>query len=49
MEAQVLNAKAAPVEGAEQDLQEAQFSENEEEKTFSENDTIVSWLGNIQK
>jgi len=50
MEAQVLNAKAAPVEGAEQDLQEAQFSETEkEEKTFSENDTIVSWLGNIKK
>ena len=50
MEAQVLNAKAAPVEGAEQDLQEAQFSETEEEeKTFSENDTIVSWLGSIKK
>jgi len=47
MEAQVLNAKAAPVEGAEQDLQEAHFSETE--KTFSENDTIVSWLGNIKK
>ncbi len=45
-EAQILNAKAAPVEGAEQDLQEAQFSEKEEkEKTFSENDTLVSWLG----
>ena len=48
-EAQILNAKAAPVEGAEQDLQEAQFSEEEnkegEEKTFSENDTLVSWLG----
>lgn len=47
-EAQILNAKAAPVEGAEQDLQEAQFSdENEEgeERTFSENDTLVSWLG----
>ena len=50
MEAQVLNAKAAPVEGAEQDLQEAHFSEkSEEQKTFSENDTIVSWLGNIKK
>ena len=45
-EAQILNAKAAPVEGAAQDLQEAQFSEKkEEEKTFSENDTLVSWLG----
>ena len=48
MEAQVLNAKAAPVEGAEQDLQEAHFSETE--KTFSDNDdnTLVSWLGNIR-
>ena len=48
MEAQVLNAKAAPVEGAEQDLQEAQFSE----KTFSEeveNNTTVSWLRNNLK
>ena len=47
-EAQILNAKAAPAPGAEQDLQEAQFSdENEEgeERTFSENDTLVSWLG----
>ena len=49
MEAQVLNAKAAPIEGAEQDLQEAHFSKTAEEKTFSENDTIVSWLGSIKK
>jgi len=41
-EAQILNAKAAPTEEAEADLQEAQFSEKE--KTFSENDTLVSWL-----
>lgn len=48
-EAQILNAKAAPVEGAEQDLQEAQFSDcgddEDEERTFSETDTLVSWLG----
>jgi hypothetical protein len=44
-EAQILNAKAAPVDGAQQDLQEAQFSEKSEEKTFSESDTLVSWLG----
>ena len=46
-EAQILNAKAAPVDGAQQDLQEAQFSdsEDEEERTFSETDTLVSWLG----
>lgn len=43
-EAQILNAKAAPTEEAEADLQEAQFSETEKEKTFSENDTLVSWL-----
>lgn len=53
-EAQILNAKAAPVEGAEQDLQEAQFSdyyddEDEEERTFSESeDTLVSWLESKQ-
>lgn len=41
-EAQILNAKAAPAEEAEADLQEAQFSEKE--KTFSKNDTLVSWL-----
>ena len=46
-EAQIMNAKAAPVEGAQQDLQEAQFSDHddEEERTFSETDTLVSWLG----
>jgi hypothetical protein len=46
-EAQIMNAKAAPVEGAQQDLQEAQFSDyydDEEERTFSETDTLVSWL-----
>ena len=53
-EAQILNAKAAPVAGAEQDLQEAQFSdyyydEDEDEKTFSDTeDTLVSWLGSKQ-
>lgn len=54
-EAQILNAKAAPVAGAEQDLQEAQFSdyyedeEEGEERTFSDtDDTLVSWLGSKQ-
>ena len=41
--AQILEAKQAPAETQEADLQEAQFSEPEE-KTFSENDTLVSWL-----
>jgi hypothetical protein len=37
--AQILEAKQAPVESQEEDLQEAQFSE----KTFSDN-TAISWL-----
>ena len=42
--AQILEAKQAPVENQEEDLQEAQFSEKE--KTFSNtNDTLISWLG----
>ena len=46
-EAQILNAKSAPAENAEADLQEATFSENNEEaeeKTFSEDGTLMSWL-----
>ena len=40
--AQILSAKAAPVETGDQDIQEAQFSE----KTFSDKDTstLISWL-----
>ena len=46
-EATILNAKAAPVENQEQNLQEAQFSENE--KYFSNTeDTLVSWLSGTQ-
>lgn len=41
-EAQILNAKAAPAENQEQNLQEAQFSESE---TISQ-DTLLSWLEN---
>lgn len=38
---QIMEAKQAPAQGQEQDLQEAQFSE----KKFSDtNDTLVSWL-----
>lgn len=50
-EAAILNAKAAPVEGQEADLQEATFSEKEniEEKTFSGNDVLVSWLNGTQR
>ena len=44
-EATIMNAKAAPVENQEQNLQEAQFSEEESEKHFSDTeDTLVSWL-----
>jgi len=50
-EAAILNAKAAPVEGQEADLQEATFSEKEniEEKTFSNNNVLVSWLNGTQR
>lgn len=50
-EAAILNAKAAPVEGQEGDLQEATFSEKEniEEKAFSGNDVLVSWLNGTQR
>ena len=51
-EAAILNAKAAPVEGQEADLQEATFSEtdNTVEKTFSDNNnTLVSWLNGVKK
>jgi hypothetical protein len=50
-EAAILNAKAAPVEGQEADLQEATFSEKEniEEKTFSGNNVLVSWLNGTQR
>ena len=41
-EAAILNAKAAPVENAEEDLKEAQFSDFEEVK--EQNDTLLSWL-----
>lgn len=41
-EAAIMNAKAAPVENAEEDLKEAQFSEKND--TTIEN-TLLSWLG----
>lgn len=48
-EATILNAKAAPAETEQANLQEAQFSDTEEagtQKTFSNtnDDTLVSWL-----
>lgn len=50
-EAAILNAKAAPVEGQEADLQEATFSEKEniEEKTFSGDNVLVSWLNGTKR
>jgi hypothetical protein len=52
-EAQILNAKAAPSQEQMQNLQEAQFSDTEDntedEKFFSETeDTLVSWLTGIK-
>lgn len=40
--AQILEAKATPAPATEPEVVEAQFSE----KTFSANDTLVSWIGN---
>ena len=53
-EATILNAKAAPAETEQANLQEAQFSETDEDaetqKTFSDNDnTLVSWLNCHEK
>lgn len=49
----IQQAKEAPVPGAEEDLQEAQFSGEKnngaEEKLFSENSTLNNWLGNIRR
>lgn len=41
-EAAIMNAKAAPAENAEEDLKEAQFSDNTAEEV--KNDTLLSWL-----
>ena len=43
----IMEAKVAPVEGQEPDIQEAQFSDHEgyEERTFSDGeDTLSTWL-----
>ena len=47
-EAAIMNAKAAPVENAEEDLREAQFSDYEYENYYdnTQEDTLLSWLGN---
>ena len=53
--AQIMEAKAAPAPNAEPQIQEAQFSDFEyydddndyyEDRTFSESDTLISWLAN---
>ena len=48
-EAAIMNAKAAPVENAEEDLREAQFSEFDEEEFTYQDDTLLSWLGNTKR
>lgn len=46
-EAMIMNAKAAPVEGSEADLQEAQFSEFEYDDEFNQvSNTLTDWLNN---
>ena len=42
-EAAIMNAKAAPVENAEEDLKEAQFSDYED---ITGENTLLTWLGN---
>lgn len=48
----IQQAKEAPVPGAEEDLQEAQFSgdfdDEAEERFYSETSTLGNWLGNIR-
>jgi len=50
--AQIMEAKAAPAPNAEPQIQEAQFSDfeycddDDDQRTFSENDTLISWLAN---
>ena len=49
----IQQAKEAPVPGAEEDLQEAQFSgdfdDEAEERFYSETNTLGNWLGNIRR
>lgn len=49
----IQQAKEAPVPGAEEDLQEAQFSSDSddeaEERFYSETNTLGNWLGNIRR
>lgn len=49
----IQQAKEAPVPGAEEDLQEAQFSDDSddeaEERFYSETNTLDNWLGNIRR
>ena len=47
-EAAIMNAKAAPVENAEEDLREAQFSEYEDLENSNQEDTLLTWLGNVK-
>ena len=47
-EAAIMNAKAAPVENAEEDLKEAQFSDSKDED-FQVKDTLLTWLDGTQR
>ena len=49
-EAAILNAKSAPVENAEEDLKEAQFSEDNNTKNdIAGEGTLLTWLGDIKR
>lgn len=47
-EAVIMNAKAAPVENAEEDLKEAQFSDSKDED-LQVKDTLLTWLDGTQR
>ena len=47
-EAAIMNAKAAPVENAEEDLKEAQFSDFENDNQVKD-DTLLTWLDGTQR
>lgn len=48
-EAAILNAKSAPVENAEEDLKEAQFSEEDNTNDIAGEGTLLTWLGDIKR
>ena len=48
-EAAIMNAKAAPVEDAGEDLKEAQFSEEDTKEDIAGTGTLLTWLGDTKR